>query len=174
MSKGQLKKKLSEVTHKPQINIPKRNRNGKQGISKANGYKFIPDAPRKSCFCGNSNHLAIDCKKSKKKKTAIPKSDVRSRSVFYKSQNPYFHCGSSWQSIYTCSSYHELYHIFYDPLPKFNKAIHVDNNTRIVEHNSVRANPDKVEIVRKTLDTQKLKLSKVRTQQVWVLKNPSN
>ncbi|KAL8099455.1 hypothetical protein AgCh_031912 [Apium graveolens] len=61
LSKRQLKKKLAEVTNKPQVKSPKRNRNGKQGISKDFNYEFVPNAPRKTCFnCGNTNHLAID------------------------------------------------------------------------------------------------------------------
>ena len=45
-----MKKKLYEVTHKPQVKSPKRNRNGKQGISKDSNYKFVPNAPRKNLF----------------------------------------------------------------------------------------------------------------------------
>ncbi|KAL8134196.1 hypothetical protein AgCh_009303 [Apium graveolens] len=66
LSARQLKKKIYEVTDKPQIKSPKRNRNGKQGISKDSNYKVVPNAPRKTCFnCGNTNHLAIDCRRSK-------------------------------------------------------------------------------------------------------------
>ena len=83
LSARQLKKKLSEVTDKPQVKSPKRNRNGKQGISKDTNYKVVPNAPRKTCFnCGNTNHLAINCRRSKKLKTNIPESDVRGRLVF--------------------------------------------------------------------------------------------
>ncbi|KAL8133942.1 hypothetical protein AgCh_009127 [Apium graveolens] len=78
LSARQLKKKLSEVTDKPQVKSPKRNRNSKQGISKDSNYKVVHNAPRKTCFkCGNSNHLAIDCMRNKKIKTTIPESDVR-------------------------------------------------------------------------------------------------
>ncbi|KAK1394057.1 hypothetical protein POM88_013113 [Heracleum sosnowskyi] len=81
----QLKDKICEVTDKKREHIVKRNRNGKVGINKDNGYNYVPNAPRKCCFTyGNSNHLAIDCRKSKKKDTEIPRSDVRNRSVFYK------------------------------------------------------------------------------------------
>ena len=170
-----MKQKLSEVTHKPQVKSPKRNLNGKQGISKDSNYKFVPNAPRKTCFnCGNTNHLAIDCRRSKKMKTAIPESDVRGRSVFYKPQNPCFHCGSSWHSIYTCSSYHKLYHNYYEPLPKFNKVACVLNSVGFTKSASDKTNPDKGKTVKSTPDTQRLKLSKKRAQQVWVLKNPSN
>ena len=123
LSQKQLNDKVCEVTWKQNSHTVKRNRNGKVGINKENNYRFIPNAPRKCCFnCGNSNHLAINCMKSKKKVTEIPKSDVRSRSVFYKPQKSCFHCGSKWHSIYTCEEYHNLHHNFYDPLPKLNKS----------------------------------------------------
>ena len=167
LSKGQLKKKLSEVTQKSQVKSPKRNRNGKQGISKESDYKNVLNSPRKTCYnCGNTNHLAIDCRKNKKEKTAIPKSDVRGRSVFYKPQNPCFHCGSSWHSIYTCSSYHELYHNIYDPLPKFNKTAHVNKSVITTKSTSDKTSSDKGKTVRSNAESPKLKLSKVRTQQV--------
>ena len=165
MSKGQLKKKLSEVTNKPQVKSPKRNRNGKQGISKESDYNNVLNAPRKTCYnCGNTNHLAIDCRMNKKEKTAIPKSDVKGRSIFYKPQNPYFHCGSSWHSIYTCNSYHELYHNFYDPLPKFNKIAHVNKSATITNVTSDKTNPDKGKSIKSNSESPKLKLSKVRAQ----------
>ena len=78
LSKSQLKKKIDSLPKTIQV---KRNRNGKEGINKANDYKHIPDAPRKRCFrCENQNHLAIDCKvkvvkKSESKPKAEPKAD---------------------------------------------------------------------------------------------------
>ena len=70
LSKSQLNRKLSNLTGKSKKKGPKRNRNGKQGIDKANGYKLNPDAPRKWCFkFGNTNHLALDCRKVIRKKT---------------------------------------------------------------------------------------------------------
>ncbi|KAK1369394.1 hypothetical protein POM88_035486 [Heracleum sosnowskyi] len=93
LSQKQLKDKICEVTDKKKEATVKRNGNGKIGINKENNYQFIPNAPRKCCFnCGNSNNLAIDCKKSLKKVTEIPLSDVRNRSIFYKPQNSCFHC----------------------------------------------------------------------------------
>ncbi|KAK1396741.1 hypothetical protein POM88_006604 [Heracleum sosnowskyi] len=78
LSQKQLKDKICEVTEKKKEATVKRNRNGKIGINKENNYQFIPNAPRKCCYNrGNSNHLAIDCKKSLKKVTEIPLSDVR-------------------------------------------------------------------------------------------------
>ncbi|KAK1384550.1 hypothetical protein POM88_022285 [Heracleum sosnowskyi] len=73
LSQKQLKEKVCEVTGKQKSPTIKRNGNGKVGINKENNYKFIPNAPRKCCYtCCNSNHLAIDCRKSTKKVTEIP------------------------------------------------------------------------------------------------------
>ena len=120
LSKSQLNKKLSKITGKSERKGPKRNRNGKQGIDKENGYKLNSDAPKKRCFkCGNTNHLALDCRKIIRKKTEIPISDIGGRSVRYKPANPCSHCGSKWHSIYVCTAYHSLYHNNYEPLPKF-------------------------------------------------------
>ncbi|KAL8114183.1 hypothetical protein AgCh_021150 [Apium graveolens] len=78
LSARKLKKKIFEVTNKPQVKSPKRNMNGKQCISKDSNYKVVPNASRKTCFnCGNTNHLAIDSRRNKKRKTVIPESDVR-------------------------------------------------------------------------------------------------
>ncbi|KAK1397405.1 hypothetical protein POM88_007268 [Heracleum sosnowskyi] len=61
LSQKQLKDKIYEFSYKKKEPSVKRNRNGKIGINKENGYKYVPNAPRKCCFnCGNSNHLAID------------------------------------------------------------------------------------------------------------------
>ena len=95
LSKSQLNKKLSNINGKLEKKGPKRNRNGKQGIDKKNGYKMNPDAPRKCCFkCGNTNHLALDCRKTIRKKTEIPLSDKSGRSVRFKPDNPCSHCGN--------------------------------------------------------------------------------
>ena len=161
----------------------KRNRNGKVGINKENNYKNIPNATRKTCFnYGNSNHLAIDCRKSKKKTTAVPKSDIRNRAVFYKPQNPYFHYGSKWHSIYICEEYHSLYYKFYDHLPKFNKSAnfgksmnlkHACTNSNTDKANPDGSNPDRPTFVKKTSAANNVKMHAKRTQQVWVLKNPN-
>lgn len=175
-----MKKKISEITGKELPKKVKRNRNGKQGIDKSNGYKFIPNAERKTCYnCGNTNHIAIDCRKSKNKKTEIPGSSNRNSSVRYRPQNPCLHCGSRWHSIYTCIDYHSLYENFYDPLPKFNKSKHNDKkNTSPDKHipvkktnseSSDRVKSDKTNQNNSAANLNK-KLSR-RTQQVWVLKN---
>ena len=72
LSKGKLEKKINDITGKVKPKPPKRNMNGKQGIDKSNNYAYIQNAPRKTCFnCGNTNHLAIDCMKVKKKATEV-------------------------------------------------------------------------------------------------------
>ena len=97
MTKGQFKKKLGEVTGKPEPRTtPKRNRNGKQGICRANNNEYIPFA-RDSC-----NHLAIYCRNNKKKPKAIHKSDVVGKTMKIKHENPCIHCGSYWHSLDTC------------------------------------------------------------------------
>ena len=79
LSKGKLGKKLDDVTGTVKARAPKRNRNGKQRINKTNNYAYVQDAPRKTCFnCGYTNHIAIDCRKNKKKETSMSSSDIRS------------------------------------------------------------------------------------------------
>ena len=195
LSKSQLNKKLSNITGKSEKKGPKRNRNGKQGIDKANGYKLNPDAPRKCCFkCGNTNHLALDCRKVIRKKTEIPLSDRSGRSVRYKPENPCSHCGSKWHSIYVCTAYHSLYHNNYDPLPKFYKGTNyekkkvtsqiyrqVNQNAKLNSDginpdsvNTDRTNPDGINLKSKTSAASKINIKNVkRVQQVWILKNPN-
>ena len=180
LSQKQLRDKISEVTGIQRAKTAKRNRNGKVGITKENNYRYIPNAPRKVCFnCGNSNHLAIDCRKSKKKATVVPKSDIRNRSVFYKPQNPCFHCGSKWHSIYTCEEYHNLYYNYYEPLPKFNKSANSGKFLNVKQKNacnntdSDKTDPECNVFVKKSSVVKNVKLHANRTQQVWVLKNPN-
>ena len=195
LSKSQLNKKLSNITGKSEKKGPKRNRNGKQGIDKANGYKLNPDALRKCCFkCGNTNHLALDCRKVIRKKTEIPLSDISGRSVRYKPENPCSHCGSKWHSIYVCTAYHSLYHNNYDPLPKFYKGTNYEkkkvasqiykqvNRTAKLNSDGLNpdsintdgTNPDEVNLKSKTSAASKINIKNVkRVQQVWILKNPN-
>ena len=195
LSKSQLNKKLSNITGKSEKKGPKRNRNGKQGIDKANGYKMNPDASRKCCFkCGNTNHLALDCRKVIRKKIEIPLSDKSGRSVRFKPENPCSNCGSKWYSIYVCTAYHSLYHNNYEPLPKFYKGTNyvkkkissqvyrqVNPSAKLnsdgINPDSVKTdwtNPDEVGLKSKTSAASKINFKHVkRVQQVWILKNPN-
>ena len=195
LSKSQLNKKLSNITGKSERKGPKRNRNGKQGIDKANGYKINPDAPRKCCFkCGNTNHLSLDCRKVMRKKTQIPLFDKSGRSIRFKPENPCSHCGSKWNSIYVCTAYHSLYHNNYEPLPKFYKGTNyvkkkissqvyrqVNPSAKLnsdgINPDSVKTdgtNPDEVDLKSKTSAASKINIKHVkRVQQVWILKNPN-
>ena len=194
LSKSQLNKKLSNKTGKSEKKGPKRNRNGKQGIDKKNGYKMNPDAPRKCCFkCGNTNHLALDCRITIRKKTEIPLSDKSGRSVRFKPDNPCSHCGSKWHSIYVCTTYHSLYQDNYEPLPKFYKGTNyvkkkssqvyrqvnpsAKSNSDGINPDSVKTdgtNPDEVDLKSKTSAASKINIKHVkRVQQVWILKNPN-
>ena len=46
-------------------------------------------------------------------------SDIRSRLLNYKPQNPCSHCGRKWNSIFMCNEYHNLYYDNYEPLQSF-------------------------------------------------------
>ena len=195
LSKCQLNKKLSNITGKSEKKGPKRNRNDKQGIDKANGYKMNPDAPRKCCFkCGNTNHLSLDCRKVIRKKTEIPLYDKSGRSVRFKPENPCNHCCSKWHSIYVCTAYHSLYHNNYEPFPKFYKGTNyvkkkissqiyrqVNPSAKLnsdgINPDSVKTdgtNPDEVGLKSKTSAASKINIKHVkRVQQVWILKNPN-
>ena len=76
----------------------------------------------KRCYnCDICNHLAIDCRKPKKKPKAIHKFDVAGKIMKIKQENPCIHCGSYWHSLNTCFDYHDIYENYYDPLPMFYK-----------------------------------------------------
>lgn len=95
LSKGQLNKKISEITGNPVKKNIKRNRNAKEGINKKNNYQYILVASRKTCHnCGNTNHLAIDCRKSKKKSKVILFINLILQEKNIKQDNPCSHCGS--------------------------------------------------------------------------------
>ena len=194
LSKSQLNKKLSKITGLSDKKGPKRNRNGKQGIDKRNGYKMNPDAPRKRCYkCGNTNHLALDCRKQIRKKTEIPSSDKGGRSVNFKPDSPCSHCGSKWHTIYVCTAYHSLYQDNYEPLPKFYKGTNYDkkkisqvykqvnpiakSTTDGTNPDSVKTDeiiPDAADLKSKTSAANKINIKHVkRVQQVWILKNPN-
>ncbi|MGI4673381.1 hypothetical protein ACR2XN_28355, partial [Klebsiella pneumoniae] len=94
--------------------------------------------------CGSSKHLVIDCRKKKKKEKVISSSDARNRMFNIKPQNPCYHCGSKWHSIYVCAAYHEFYHNYYEPLPKLNKSANSDKSTSSsLKHIYVKKNSDK-------------------------------
>ncbi|KAL8097413.1 hypothetical protein AgCh_030516 [Apium graveolens] len=123
MTKKQLKHKLKDVKNANKVKSPRKNRNGKEGVNKSNNYKPVPDAPRKTCHnCGSYNHLASFCRKNKNINSLPSKSGVKSQSVRYKPQNPCFHCGSLWHSIYTCKEYHSLYYDYYQIKPSLKKV----------------------------------------------------
>ena len=79
--------------------------------------------------------------RNKKKETAMSISDIRSRLVNYKPQNPCSHCGSKWHSIFMCNEYHNLYYINYEPLPKFYRKANSDQANNVShEHASLNLN----------------------------------
>ena len=182
ISKGKLEKKINDITGRVKSKSPKRNRNGKQGIVKSNNYAYIQNAPRKTCFnCGNTNHLAIDCRKVKKKETEVSSSDIRSRLINYKPQNPCSHCGSKWHSIFLCNEYHSLYHENYEPLPKFYQKDHSNKTVNVsLKSASIDLKSDPPESKnqcinefywrKKTSVVHINKLSRKRIQQVWIRK----
>ncbi|KAL8108004.1 hypothetical protein AgCh_024432 [Apium graveolens] len=123
MTKKRLKHKLKEVKNVNKVKPPRKNRNGKEGVNKRNDYKHVPNAPRKKCYnFRNSNHLASFCRKNKNINSLPSKSGVKSQYVRYRPQNPCFHCGSLWHSIYTCKEYHSLYYDYYQIKPSLKKV----------------------------------------------------
>ena len=177
LTKCQLKTKLDEATGRPNSRTtPKRNRNGKQGVGRANNYEYIPFSPRKKCYnCGNCNHLAIDCRKNKKKPKSIHRSDVAGKKMKFKQENSCLHCGSYWRSLNICFDYHDIYENYYDQLPKFYKHAGT-NKTCVNKHvsclnksvtdktdNSSACDAKKVYVVKNSQRVEWI-------QQVWILK----
>lgn len=167
MTEKQLHHKIKEVKSANKNKVPRKNRNGKVGINKSNEFKPIPNAPRKTCHnCGSTNHLASFCRKNKNinslpSKTKV-KHDVRTRP-----QTLCTHCGSTWHSIYTCKSYHAIYHNYYELKPnlKWVKVNSATSNSDSVSSNSdVDNSAAKANIVKKTKGLK----------QVWVLKTNLN
>ncbi|KAL8126347.1 hypothetical protein AgCh_013586 [Apium graveolens] len=145
MTKKQLKHKLKDVKNANKVKSPRKNRNGKEGVNKSNDYKPVPDAPRKICHnCGSFNHLASFCRKNKNINSLPSKSGVKIQSVRYKPQNPCFHCGSLWHSIYTYKEYHSLYYDYYQIKPSLKKVsiVHssVNSDTKSDSVNSDKKN----------------------------------
>ena len=174
MTKKQLKHKLKDVKNANKVKSPRKNRNGKEGVNKSNDYKPVPDAPRKTCHnCGSSNHLASFCRKNKNINSLPSKSGVKSQSVRYKPQNPCFHCGSLWHSIYTCKEYHSLYYDYYQIKPSLKKVSIVPSSVNS-DSKSDSVNSDKKNVninsdAKSAANVNKLNKAK-GSKQVWVLK----
>ena len=171
MTQKQLKHKLKEVKSDDKNKEPRKNRNGKIGIDKSNNYMPVPNAPRKTCHnCGNTNHLANFCRKNKDINSLPTKSGVRKSSIRYKPQDPCFHCGSLWHSIYTCKEYHSLYYDYYQLKPSLKKFNKSSASTKSVSSTnsvakSVSSNSDNNTAAKAN------KLNKAKgSKQVWVLK----
>ena len=165
MTQKQLKQKLKDLHMKNKRKRSRKNRNGKVGVN--GNYVIRPNAPRKTCSnCGSTNHLANSCRKNKEIKVVPSKSEFRNRTTRYKPQNPCFHCGSVWHSIYTCKEYHSLYYDYYKLKPSLIKAKSVSAciNT---DSKDVNINSDKKS---SAAYVNKLKEAK-GSKQVWVLKN---
>ena len=128
----------------------------------------IPNAPRKTCHnCGNSNHLASFCRKNKDINNLSAKSEVRNKNVRYRFDNPCFHCGSMWHSIYTCKEYHSLYYDYYELKPSLKKKI--DSPVLNSDKKSVSTNSDLNSDKSSAVSVNKLNKNK-GSKQVWVLK----
>ncbi|KAL8092703.1 hypothetical protein AgCh_034819 [Apium graveolens] len=174
MTKKQLKHKLKDVKNVNKVKSPRKNRNEKDGVNKSNDYKPVPNAPRKICYnCENSNHLASFCRKNKNINPLPSKSGVKSQSVRYRPQNPCFHCGSLWHSIYTCKEYHSLYYDYYQIKPSLKKVSIVPSSVSSdTKSDSVNADKKNVYInsdAKSATNVNKLNKAK-GSKQVWVLK----
>ncbi|PKC52453.1 hypothetical protein RhiirA1_481463 [Rhizophagus irregularis] len=168
MTQKQLKHKLKEVKKENRIKEPRKNRNGKVGINKSNNYMPVPNAPRKTCHnCGNPNHLASFCRKNKDINAMSPKSEVKTRNTRFRPENPCFHCGSLWHSIYTCKEYHSLYYNYYELKPSLKKKIDSPSSASVKK--SVSTNSDINSDKSSAASVNKLNKNK-GSKQVWVLK----
>ena len=119
--------------------------------------------------------------KNKKKETAMSRSDIRSRLVTYKSQNPCSYFGSKWHSIFMCNEYHNFYYNNSEPLPKFYRKANSDKANNVShKHASVNLNYDKANSdsdvtngiywKKKTFAAKVNMISRKRIQQVWIHK----
>ncbi|KAK1351389.1 hypothetical protein POM88_054394 [Heracleum sosnowskyi] len=164
MTGKQFKHKLKEVKSAMKPKGSKRNRNGKVGINNRNNHMPNASASRKTCYnCGSSNHLARFCTKNKHINSLPSTSEVKNDYVRVKPQTLCKHCGSTWHSIYTCKSYHAIYHNYYELKPNLKW---VRANSASVKSDNVSLNSDNADSAAKANTVKKDKGSK----QVWILK----
>ncbi|KAK1352395.1 hypothetical protein POM88_053334 [Heracleum sosnowskyi] len=143
MTGKQFNHKLKEVKSAMKPKGSKKNRNGKIGINKRNNHLPTGAAPRKTCYnCGSSNHLANYCTKNKNINSLPSTSGVKNDYVRVRPQTLCTHCGSTWHSIYTCKSYHAIYHNYYELKPnlKWVRANSASVKSDNVSLNSVDSN----------------------------------
>jgi hypothetical protein len=164
MTGKQFKHKLKEVKSAMKPKGSKKNRNGKIGINNRNNYMPNAGASRKTCYsCGSSNHLARFCNKNKHINSLPSTSEVRNDYVRVRPQTLCTHCGSTWHSIYTCKSYHAIYHNYYELKPNLKW---VRANSASVKSDTVSLNSVNKNSAAKANSVKKDKGSK----QVWILK----
>ncbi|KAK1401340.1 hypothetical protein POM88_000945 [Heracleum sosnowskyi] len=164
MTGKQFNHKLKEVKSAMKPKGSKKNRNGKIGINKRNNHLPTGAAPRKTCYnCGSSNHLVNYCTKNKNINSLPSTSGVKNDYVRVRPQTLCTHCGSTWHSIYTCKSYHAIYHNYYELKPNLKW---VRANSASVKSDNVSLNSVDSNSAAKTNTVKKDKGSK----QVWVLK----
>ncbi|KAL8124850.1 hypothetical protein AgCh_012490 [Apium graveolens] len=173
MTKKQLKHKMKEIRNVNKVKEARKNRNGKEGVNKSNNYIHVPNVPRKKYYnCGNSNHLASFCRKNKDINSLPPRSGVKSQSVRFKPQNPCFHCGSLWHSIYTCKEYHSSYYDYYQIKPSLKKVSIIPSSVKSDAKSDINSDKQDVSInseIKSAANANKLKKTK-GSKQVWVLK----
>ncbi|KAK1396498.1 hypothetical protein POM88_006361 [Heracleum sosnowskyi] len=164
MTGKQFNLKLKEVKSAMKPKGSKQNRNGKVGINKRNNHLPTSVAPRKTCYnCGSANHLASFCRKNKDINSLPSKSGVKNDYVRVRPQTLCTHCGSTWHSIYTCKSYHAIYHNYYELKPNLKW---VRANSASVKSDNVSLNSVDSDSAAKANNVKKAKGSKL----VWILK----
>ena len=134
---------------------------------------LVLNAPRKKCYnYGNSNHFASFCRKNKDINSLPPRSGVKSQSVRFKPQNPCFHYGSLWHSIYTCKEYHSLYYDYYEIKPSLKKVSLIPSSVNSDAKSDIKSDMKHVSINSETKSAANAnKLNKAKgSKQIWVLK----
>ena len=92
-----------------------------------------------------------------------PKSGVKSQSVRFKPQNPCFHCGSLWHSIYTFKEYHSLYYDYYQIKPSLKKVSIIPSSVKSDAKSDIKSDKQHVSINSETksaANANKLKKAK--------------